>query len=117
LSLKRESDILYLKLSIVDFGRRVMALSILPLLVAVEDKFIRAPGLEEVEEETFFPGEQSLSVVADGMFSYLNTGFVTLIVLPVLAVVLYQTGFRVAGPLLALFTLGLFLARMLGTPA
>jgi hypothetical protein len=94
-----------------------MALSILPLLVAVEDKFIRAPGLEEIEEEALFPGEQSLTVVADGMFEYLNTGFVTLVVLPVLAVLLYRSGFRVAGPLLALLTLGLFLARMLGSPA
>ena len=42
---------------------------------------------------------------------------VTLVLLPVLAVILYRMGYRVAGPLLALFTLGLFFARMLGVPA
>ncbi len=93
-----------------------MALSILPLLVDAETKFIRAPGLEETEE-AFFPGEKSLSVVVDGTYGFLSSGLVTLVLLPVLAVILYRTGYRVAGPLLALFTLGLFLARMLSTPA
>ena len=93
-----------------------MALSILPLLVAVEDKFIRAPGLGETEE-VIYPGGQSFTVVVDGAFEYLNSGLVTLVLLPVIAVILYQMGYRVAGPLLALFTLGLFLARMLGSPA
>ncbi len=93
-----------------------MVLSILPLRVDAETKFIRAPGLEEVEE-TLFPGEQSLTVVVDGAYGYINSGLVTLVLLPVLAVILYRMGFRVAGPLLALFTLGLFLARMFGAPA
>ena len=90
-----------------------MVLSILPLLVDAETKFVRAPGLEE----TAFAGEQSLTVVVDGAYGYLNSGLVTLVLLPVMAVILYRMGYRVAGPLLALFTLGLFLARMFGTPA
>lgn len=93
-----------------------MALSILPLLVDAQSKFSRAPGYEETEE-ALFPGEQSLTVVVEGAYDILNTGVVTLILLPVLAVILYRTGFRVAGPLLGLFTLGLFLARMFGSPA
>ena len=93
-----------------------MGLSILPLLMDAETKFIRAPGLEEVEE-TRYPGEQILTVVVEGAYGYLSSGLVTLVLLPVTAVILYRMGFRVAGPLLALFTLGLFLARMLGAPA
>lgn len=93
-----------------------MAISILPLLVAAETKFIRAPGLEETEP-TLFPGEKSLNIIAEGGYEMLSSGLVTLVLLPVLAVILYRTGYRVAGPLLALFTLGLFLARMFGTPA
>ncbi len=93
-----------------------MVLSFLPLLVDPETKFIRAPGLEEVEE-TLYPGEQSLTVVVEGAYGYLNSGLGTLVLLPVLAVILYRMGYRIAGPLLALFTLGLFLARMLGSPA
>ena len=93
-----------------------MVLSILPLLVDAETKFIPAPRLEEAEE-ALFPGEQSFTVVVYGAYGYLNNGLVTLILLPVLAVILYRMGYRVAGPLLALFTLGLFLAQMLGTPA
>ena len=93
-----------------------MVLSILPLLVDVETKFIRAPGLEETEG-VLIPGEKSFNVVVEGTYGYLNSGLVTLVLLPVLAVILYRMGYRVAGPLLALFTLGLFLARMLGTPA
>ncbi len=93
-----------------------MVLSILPLLVDSKTKFIRAPGLEEAEE-ALYPGEQSLTAVVESTYGYLNSGLVTLILLPVLAVILYRMGYRVAGPLLALFTLGLFLARMLGTPA
>ena len=91
-----------------------MVLSILPLLVDPKTKFTRAPGHEK-PEETLFSGEQSLSVMVDGAYGYLNSGLVTLVLLPVLAVILYQRGYRVAGPLLALFTLGLFLARMFGT--
>lgn len=93
-----------------------MALSTLPLLVEAEPKFIRAPGLEETEE-VIYPGEQSLSVVVDGAYGYLNSGLVTLALLPVTAVILYRMGYRVAGPLLGLFTLGLFLVRMFGSPA
>jgi hypothetical protein len=93
-----------------------MSISILPLLVAVEDKFVRAPGLEETER-ALFPGEKSLNIVMEGGYEFLTSGMVTLVLFPVLAVILYRTGYRVAGPLLALFTLGLFLARMFGTPA
>ena len=93
-----------------------MALSFLPLLVDAKTRFIRAPGLEEAEE-TFYPGEQSLAVVVDGAYGYLSSGLVILVLLPVLAVILYRMGYRIAGPLPALFTLGLFLARVLGAPA
>lgn len=93
-----------------------MLYSVVPLLVAVEDKFIRAPGLER-EQEPVIPGEKSAEVIADGTMALLNSGAVTLFVLPVLAVVLYARGYRVAGPMLGLFTLGLFLARMFGAPA
>ena len=93
-----------------------MAISVLPLLIAAETKFIRAPGLEETDQ-AMFPGEKSLNIVAEGGYELLTSGLVTLVLLPVLAVILYRTGFRVAGPLLALFTLGLFLAQMFGTPA
>ncbi len=47
----------------------------------------------------------------------MELALVTLVLLPVLAVMLYRMGYRVAGPLLGLFTLGLFLARMFGAPA
>ena len=93
-----------------------MAMSFLPLLVDAEEKFIRAPGTEEVEE-ALFPGEQALTVLVQGSYEYLSSGLVTLIILPVLAAILYRTGFRVAGPLLALFTLGLFISRMFNTHA
>ncbi len=93
-----------------------MVASILPLLVDAEAKFILAPGLAEAEKNPY-PGEQSLTAVVEATYGYLNSGLVTLVLLPVLAVILYRMGYRVAGPLLALFTLGLFLARMLGTPA
>ena len=93
-----------------------MALSALPLLVEADALFIRAPGIERAEE-TFFPGERSLNIIVEGAYSYLTSGLVTLVLLPVLAVILYRMGYRIAGPLLALFTLGLFLSRMLGTPA
>ena len=93
-----------------------MALSFLPLLVDAKTRFIRAPGLEEAEE-TFYPGEQNLALVVDDAYGYLNSGLVILVLFPVLAVILYQMGYRVAGPLLAPFTLGLFIARVLGAPA
>jgi len=93
-----------------------MVLSFLPLLVDAETKFIRAPGLEEAEE-ALYPGEKSLTAVVEGTYGYLNSGLVTLVLLPMLAVILYRMGYRVAGPLLGLFTLGLFLARMFGAPA
>jgi hypothetical protein len=96
-----------------------MLLSVFPLLVDAKTKFIRAPGLEEVQEveEVLYPGEKSLTAMAEGTYGYLNSGLVTLVLLPVLAVILYRMGYRVAGPLLALISLGLFFARMLGTPA
>ena len=93
-----------------------MLYSLVPLLVAIEDKFIRAPGYER-QEETVIPGEKSAVAIADGTMALLNTGFVTFLLLPVLAVILYACGYRVAGPMLGLFTLGLFLARMFGAPA
>lgn len=92
-----------------------MAISILPLVVQAETIFQRAPGLEETEE-VLYPGEKSLTAVVEGAYGYLSTGLATLVILPVLAAILYRTGYRVAGPMLALFTLGLFLARMFASP-
>jgi len=93
-----------------------MALFALPFLVKADALFVRAPGIERTESE-MFPGEKSLNVIAEGAYSYLSSGIVTLVLLPVVAVILYRMGYRIAGPLLALFTLGLFLSRMLGAPA
>jgi len=93
-----------------------MALAALPFLVEADALFIRAPGVKGAED-TFFPGEKSLNIVVEGAYGYLTSGIVTLVLLPVLAVILYRMGHRIAGPLLALFTLGLFLSRMLGAPA
>jgi hypothetical protein len=93
-----------------------MALATLPLLVKADALFIRAPGVE-LAEETYFPGEKSLNIVVEGAYGYLSSGLVTLVLLPVLAVILYRMGYRIAGPLLALLTLGLFLSRMFGAPA
>ena len=93
-----------------------MAISILPLLVEAETLFMRAPGLAKTEE-VLYPGEKSLTTVTGGVYEHLNTGLVTLVILPVLAAILYRMGYRVAGPVLALFTLGLFLSRMIGSPA
>ncbi len=90
-----------------------MTLSILPLLIDAEAWFIRAPGLEEAEE-VLYPGEKNFTAVVEGAHGYLNSGLITLFLLPVLAAILYRAGYRVAGPLLALFTLGLFLVRMFG---
>jgi len=89
---------------------------IMPLIVEAETIFQRAPGIEKTEE-VLYPGEKSVTTVVEGAFGYLNSGLATLVILPVLAVILYRTGYRVAGPVLALFTLGLFLARMFGSPA
>ena len=93
-----------------------MAMSFLPLVVAAEEKFMRAPGTEEIKE-ALYPGEQALTVLVQGSYEFLSSGLVTLIILPVLATILYRTGFRIAGPLLALFTLGLFISRIFNTPA
>lgn len=93
----------------------MMSLSILPLVVAAEALFIRAPGQEE--QETLSPGEQSFNAISQGADSVLNSGLVTLLLLPTLAGLLYISGYRVAGPMLALFAGGLFLARMFGSPA
>ena len=92
-----------------------MAMSILPLLVKAETIFKRAPGLEETEE-VLYPGEKSITTMAEGVYEHLNTGLATLVILPVLAAILYRTGYRIAGPILVLLTLGLFLARMIGSP-
>ena len=67
--------------------------------------------------EGFYPSQQSLTAVADGAFGYLNDGLVTLVLLPVMAVILYRMGNRLAGQSLGVFALGLFLARMLGAYA
>jgi hypothetical protein len=79
-------------------------------------KFVSAPGREEAEAAGR-AGEASVRVIWEGAATYLNSGLMTLLVLPVLAVALYRLGFRIAGPLLGLFTLGLFLARMFNAPA
>lgn len=92
-----------------------MALSILPFVVAAEAVFIRAPGHEE--EETLMPGEQSIAVIVNGAGDLLSSALVSLVLLPVLALGLYFCGYRVAGPMLALFGCGMFLARMFGAPA
>jgi len=93
-----------------------MALATLPFLVQADALFIRAPGVERAED-SFFPGEKSLNIVVEGAYGYLSSGLVTLVLLPVMAVILYRMGYRIAGPLLALLTLGLFLSQMLGAPA
>ncbi len=90
-----------------------MPISILPFVVDMKDKFVPAPGHER-PEDTMIPGEKSLTVVFEGMEQLINSGFVTLLVLPVLAVGLYVSGFRVAGPIVGLLALGLFMARMFG---
>ena len=64
-----------------------MVLSILPLLVDAETKITRAPDHEKTEE-ALFRGEQSLTVVVEGAYGYLNSGLVTLVLFPVLAVIL-----------------------------
>lgn len=92
-----------------------MGLSILPLVVAAEALFVRAPGHEE--KATLAPGEKSMAVIAEGTSDFLTSGPVALVLLPALALLLYMSGYRIAGPMLALFAVGLFLARMLGTPA
>ena len=93
-----------------------MVLSILPLLVESATGFIQSPGLEAAGE-TLLPGGNSVAVVLEGTFGLLDSGLITLALSPVLAVILYRKGYRIAGPLLALFTLGLFFARMLSVPA
>jgi hypothetical protein len=92
-----------------------MALSVLPLLVSASEKFIRAPGHEN--QDALYPGEKTLASLINGSDTLLNTGIVTLVLLPGLALLLYATGYRVAGPLLALFSVGLFLARVFAAPA
>lgn len=84
----------------------------LTLLAQSDPRFVPAPGHERSE----IPGVTSLNVVWDGAYQYLNSGVMTLLVLPILAVLLYRLGFRVAGPLLGLFVLGLFLAKIFGAP-
>jgi len=93
----------------------IMSASILSLVMAAEPVFLRAPGHEK--DEKLFPGEQSLYVITEGTGNLLNSGFVTLFLLPALAALLYFCGYRIAGPMLALLAAGLFLARMFGAPA
>ena len=93
-----------------------MIYSMLQFVILMEDKFIPAPGHEREGDYTF-AGEKSATVFVEGTTALLNSGAVTLLVLPVIAAVLYVSGYRVAGPLLGLFTLGLFLARMFGAEA
>lgn len=92
-----------------------MPLPVLALLAQADPKFVPAPGHEDLAAG--IPGAVSMNVIREGSYEYLNNGVMTLLVLPILAVVLYRMGFRVAGPLLGLFVLGLFLARMIGSPA
>lgn len=92
-----------------------MNLPILSFVISAEAVFLRAPGHEK--DETLFPGERSLYVITEGTENLLNSGFVTLFLLPALAALLYLCGYRIAGPMLALFAAGLFLARMFGAPA
>lgn len=92
-----------------------MSLHVLALLAQVDPKFVPAPGHED--PAAGIPGAASMSVIWEGAYEYLNSSVMTLLVLPILAVVLYRMGYRVAGPLLGLFVLGLFLARVIGTPA
>ena len=73
-----------------------MGLSILPMLVEAETKYIKDPDIEEVEE-TFYPGEKSLIAVWDGAYGYLSSGRVTLGLVPVIAGILYRMGVRIAG--------------------
>jgi hypothetical protein len=91
-----------------------VALSILPLVVAAEAVFIRAPGHDD--ENNLMPGEQSLLVIVDGAGSLLSSALVSLVLLPALAVGLYWQGYRVAGPLVGVFSVGMFLARTMGAP-
>lgn len=92
-----------------------MSLSALSFVVSAEAIFIRAPGHEK--DDTLVPGERSFNAIAEGTSGFLNSGMVTLVVLPALAALLYLKGYRVAGPMLGLFAAGLFLARMFGSPA
>ena len=85
-----------------------------PLLADSEVEPILAP--QHSTDDAGFSGLHSLTVVADGAYTYLSSGLVTLLVLPVLAVALYKLGYRVAGPLIGLVTLGLFLTRIFGSP-
>ena len=91
-----------------------MSLPVLALLVQVNPKFVPAPGHETSRD---VPDGASASAIWEGAYESLNSGVMTLLVLPILAVVLYRMGYRVAGPMLGLFVLGLFLARVFGTPA
>ena len=83
---------------------------IVSYLIEAAEKFIRAPGRERAEP---LPGEQSLNVIWNGTYDFLSGAEMTLIVLPVTAAILWRFGFRVTGPIVALFALGLFLSRVL----
>lgn len=92
-----------------------MSSSVIGFLAASTARFVPAPGTEEAR--TLLPGERSLIVIGEGTGALLSSGAVTLVLLPVLAAGLYLAGFRVAGPLVGMFAIGLFLARMFGAPA
>jgi len=92
-----------------------MSASLLAFAAAVEAKFQLAPGVEKAE--TLMPGEKSLMAITDGTGALLSTGAVTMVLLPAIAAGLYLTGHRVAGPLIGLFAVGLFMARMFGPHA
>jgi hypothetical protein len=91
-----------------------MSLSFIPSMISAEAVFLRVPGLEEDELR---PGELSMNAITEGVGGLLNTGAVTMLLLPLLALMLYFSGYRVAGPMVALFAVGLFAAKMFGTPA
>lgn len=92
-----------------------MSSSVIGFLAASSAKFAPAPGTEQARE--MFPGEKSLMIITEGTGALLNSGAVTLILLPLVAAGLYLAGYRVAGPLVGVFAIGLFLARMFGAPA
>lgn len=92
-----------------------MSAFVIALATAAEAKFQLAPGIEKAQ--TLIPGEKSLMVITEGTGALLSTGAVTLVLLPAIAAGLYMTGHRVAGPLVGLFAVGLFMAQMFGARA
>ena len=93
-----------------------MLYSIFQFVISMEDKFIPAPGYER-EGEYAFAGEKSATVFVEGASSLRKSVAGTFLGLPGRAAGCEAIGYRVAGPLLGLFTLWLFLARMFGAEA